>query len=520
MGPFAPRTMLESKTTSPAILFPRFERWGLPIVVAMAGLRLVMAAVVPLSPDESYYWLWTRPVQLSYLDHPGMVGWWIWAGVHLLGDTALGVRIPAVLSALLTSALVWNSGQVAWGSREAGARAAIWLNATILFNASGVLMTPDAPLLLFWSVAVWAIVHLVDDGRARWLYVAAIACGLGAISKYTMGLIVPGAVATFLIFPNLRRWLGSIHFWLALVLGLCCTAPVMLWNRANGWASIHKQFDHAFSSGVTHPLTDFVRFVVAQAGLITPLLFLLVLWGSGWALAAGWMRRRADWFLLGALSLPIIVFFAAHALENVVQAHWPGPAYIGGAIAAAGIPAMGLTRRGWRWFLVAAPALGLAMTLVVFFQAATALLPVPTITDPTKRLAGWDTLAAATQQARDAHPGAFLFVAKHEVSGILSFRLADHPDVFIVGGPMRPSFYGAEDVAQLLGHDGILVSNSREGDTHNYDSYFEHLTPLAEVTLLWGGRVADHYRLTLGQGYRGGLFVEGDGYGGIWDKPK
>ena len=254
---------------------------------------------------------------------------------------------------------------------------------------------------------------------------------------------------------------------------------------------------------------------------MTPLVFLFLLWASGWTLAAGWMRKRAQWFLLGAISLPIIIFFAAHSLENVVQAHWPGPAYLGGAIAAAGVPyASGLTRRGWRWLLVAAPALGLVMTLIVFFQAATALIPIPTITDPTKRLAGWDDLAAATQQARDTHPGAFLFASKHEVAGILSFRLADHPTVFLIGAPMRPSFYSADAVAQLLGQTGILVTGFKEDDPHLMASHFERMTPLTEVPLIWGGRLADRYRITLTEGYRGGLFAQGDGYPGKLDTVK
>ena len=139
-------------------------------------------------------------VQLSYIDHPGMVGWWIWCGVHLLGDTALGVRLLAVGSSLVVSLIVWDAARTAWGSREAGARAAIWLNATILFNAAGVLMTPDAPLILFWTLALWSLVRLAHDGNPRWLYAAGLACGLGAVSKYTMGLILPGAVVTFLAF--------------------------------------------------------------------------------------------------------------------------------------------------------------------------------------------------------------------------------------------------------------------------------------------------------------------------------
>src|ERR1700761_1957146 len=94
----------------------------LPAWLAPAGLaaltlaRLAVAALAPITPDESYYWLWTRPLQLSYLDHPGMVAWWIWASTALLGDTTLGIRLPAVLSSLVVTALIWDCGRRAFAS--------------------------------------------------------------------------------------------------------------------------------------------------------------------------------------------------------------------------------------------------------------------------------------------------------------------------------------------------------------------------------------------------------------------
>ncbi len=118
-----------------------------------------------------------------------------------------------------------------------------------------------------------------------------------------------------------------------------------------------------------------------------------------------------------------------------------------------------------------------------------------------------------------SHPGTFLFAAKHELAGILSFRMPDHPTVFLIGGPMRPSFYSGAAVARLRGQSGLLITDFKSGDMGYLAPYFDKMTLLAEVPLLWGGRVADRYRVFLCQGYRGGIFVEGDGYHGAVDKP-
>jgi 4-amino-4-deoxy-L-arabinose transferase-like glycosyltransferase len=471
-----------------------------------------------LSPDEAYYWLWTRPLQLSYFDHPGMVAWWMWAGIHVFGDTAFGARFPVLVSTLLVTALVWDAARIAWQDRAAAARAALWLNATLLFGVAGILMTPDTPLILFAAAVLWAILRLHEEGRARWLYVAGLGFGLGAISKYTMGLLVPGALVTFLAFPRLRHWFASIHLWLALALGALCTLPVFIWNSRNDWASFAKQSGHAFTSDVAHPLANLGGFLASEVAIVTPILFVFVVWAATWALVAGWRHQRADWFLLGATSLPVLIFFAIHALTSLVQAHWPGPAYLGATVAATGAPMVAAARGHARRWIAAAPILGLAITGLVYFQAATALLPIPVRIDITKHLGDAHPLAAAVQQARQAHPDAFLLVTKHETAGLVSFDLPDHAVTFEIDSRVRPSTYDAAAVAALKGHDAIVIATAKD-ELDFLPRYFNGVTPLGSVALHWGGRRADQYRLVLAQGYRGGLIVQGDGYPGQTDNP-
>ncbi|WP_158240626.1 ArnT family glycosyltransferase [Telmatospirillum siberiense] len=503
-------------STSSRRLLP-IERWTLAALLAIFLLRLTVAGLAPLSSDEAYYWQWTRPLQLSYFDHPPMVALWIWPGIHLLGDTTLGVRLAAILGSMATTLVIWDATRIAFASRPAGAVTALWLNAALLFSASGVVMTPDAPLLLCWAVALWAVIRLVNGGGVRFLYVLGLALGLGAISKYTIALILPGIAATVLLYPQLRRWLLSIHLWLAALLALACTTPVLLWNSRNHWASFAKQLNHAFATDIPDPAKNLLTFVGSQIGLLTPLLFVFALWGMGWALLAGWRRNRPEWFLLGATSLPILIFFTLHTQSGVVQSHWSGPAYLGGLMAAVGGILHSPRRRFSGWFR-AAPLLGGAIVLVVYFQAATALLPLPPAIDALKRLGGWDTLASAVQTERQAHPGSFLFTQKHEATGPVSFHLPDHPPVFLEGH-IRPSYYSAAEVLSLKGRNGIFITRARDDGARDLEGYFTRVTLLRRVELRWGKQPADSYNLYLAEDYRGGLFVFGPGYDGDRDAP-
>jgi hypothetical protein len=450
-----------------------------------------------------------------------MVAYWIWPGTLLFGDTAFGVRLAAVLASVATSFFVWDGTRVAFSSRPAAALALLWLNCMLLFGATSVIITPDSPLLFFWSMALWGLIRTIETGRAWPLLCAGLALGLGAISKYTMALILPGLVVTFLLFRPLHLWWRRPAAWGAVALAALCLTPLLLWNLANHGASFAKQLGHAFGTQIIHPLDNLSRFLGSQIGLVTPLIFVFCLYGMVWSLLTGWRRNRPSWFLLGTTSFPILLFFIWHTRSGVVQAHWAGPAYLSGLMAAVGgWTAAGMQRGGrlgQRAFRFA-PALGMAMTLLVFFQATTALLPIPMKADALKRLGGWDELAQGVEEERRAHPGVFLFTQKHEPTGPVSFHLADHAPVFLQG-PIRPSYVSAQEILALKGRTGLFITRVRDDGAKDLGPYFDKVVWLRRVDMHWGGRMADAYNLYLAENYHGGLFVVGDGFEGTRDDP-
>jgi len=482
------------------------------MVLGLTALRAVVAGNALLSGDEAYYWLWSRRLQLSYFDHPGMAAWWLALSTALAGPSELGVRLPSILSAALVSVLVFDTARLAFEDAWAGLWAAILINATVLFAASAVTATPDAPLLVFWSAALWAMVNLLKSGRPPWLYVLGAALGLGFASKYTMVLIAPGIVAVFLLFPQGRAWLRQRHFWQAIGLAVVCTLPVLVWNMLHDWVSIKKQLAHSFDAEVADSGKNLATFLATQVGVMTPLILPLCLGGMGWALWAGWRTRRPEWFLLGTCSAPVLAFFINHSLGGLVQPHWSGPAYLAAAMAAAGGWRILGQRAGprLRRMVLAAPVLGFAMVGVSYLQMATAWLPIPVKMDTLSRLGGWDRLAGLVAEQMEAHPDAFVFVQKHEISGLLTYYIPGHPIAFLAGSagvPRIPS-YDAEDVATLAGRNGLFVTKASFRGVEDAGRNFAGMRMVASLERAWGGRVIDTYEIWLGEGYRPGGFEE------------
>ena len=60
------------------------------IVGGLIVLRLVAAAMTPLTFDEAYYWAWSKQLAGGYYDHPPMVALVIRLGTLIAGDTGAG----------------------------------------------------------------------------------------------------------------------------------------------------------------------------------------------------------------------------------------------------------------------------------------------------------------------------------------------------------------------------------------------------------------------------------------------
>ena len=371
-------------------------------------LRLVLSAVLPLAPDEAYYWVWSRALAPGYLDAPPMVAWWIRLGTALGGETTLGVRLLAALAAAAGALLLADAGGRLWPRIPGtGLRAALLISATPLLGVGAIIMTPDTPLMFFWTLALWALARVpaaeaADTGKAGggiWFLVAGVAVGCALDAKYTALFLPIGVLIWLMTVPAMRPWLVRPAPWLAALIALLIFAPVLLWNVANGGASFLKQGGRLgdFVSGRAWQFE--AELIGGQIGLASPLIWLLCVAGL-WAALRGLAGKNADRrgaALVLATTLPAALIFLIHALGDRVQGNWPAILYPGAALAAGA-----LTGLGGRPARLLRPAviLGAVFTLAIYAQALWGVLPIPPARDPTAlQMAGWRSLSAAVAGA-------------------------------------------------------------------------------------------------------------------------
>ena len=150
----------------PHILVPAFPNLRiLYFVSAITALRLFVAAKTGLVFDEAYYRLWALVPSFGYYDHAPMVAWWIALGRGIIGDSSLGIRLLAPLSAGVGSLLLWRTTALLFNDKAAD-RAVIFFNAMLIVSLGSVVITPDIPSVFFWGLTLWALAELRNSGNA------------------------------------------------------------------------------------------------------------------------------------------------------------------------------------------------------------------------------------------------------------------------------------------------------------------------------------------------------------------
>ena len=330
-------------------------------VAALIVLRAIMAAWLPLSADEAYYWLWSKHLAAGYYDHPPVIAFLIRFCTFLFGDTAFGVRLGGVLLSALTSWFVWRSAQLILGDERRAALAALLFNLTLMIGVEMLAATPDTPSIAATAAFLFCLAKVQATRKGHWWIWAGVAAGLGLLSKYSGFFVGAGGLVWLLASPSARSWLKTPWPWAGGVLALVLFLPNLWWQSQHHWMTFAFQFGRVTGGHLTARFL--IEFVGAQLGLATPFILALAILGA-WQ-----MRARDDRFLLLALIAPALIYFLIHALHDRVQGNWPGFLYP--MLSPSWLPiAISSRVRGWRKWCTRAGGAGCCAALLLLTYAA------------------------------------------------------------------------------------------------------------------------------------------------------
>ena len=455
--------------------------WAL--VLGFAALHLLLGLYLPLVEDETYYQLWASVPSAGYYDHPPMIAWWIAVGQWAFGETVLGVRVMSVLASALATLLTYRIGWVFTKDVRVAFAAALWGKAMVPFAVLGFAATPDAPSVLFWTAAVWALAEVLCGGSRNWWLAVGVFAGLGVLSKLTDLFFGLSLVIWLLAARDGRRWLGVWQVWLGAALGILTILPFLWWNYQHDWVGLERQFGRIGTPG-HFVLGDFLSFFGSIILLMTPLIFWLALRS---------VARRETPRVLIWLAAPIFIYLSYHATKTLAGGQWLVPTYPALAVMAA-ITAP----KGWiaKW---AAPlGFGLAaVVLIMGFWPGKVFFPGH---NPFTQVRGWAPVTAELQDIATKNDVKWIATEAYGLTGQLHHRLTPLGyEVRAVTAPQRYLFLPPIG-ASLCDAPALFVSRMAHPDGV---PYFAHSEPGPDIIRREEDIVLMRYHTAIVSGLRG-----------------
>ena len=274
------------------------------------AMNVIAGTILELADDEAYYWFFSWNLDWGYFDHPPMIALLVKLGSWLGGE--LGVRFFSILLQPLYLYLFWTLVHPPEATSKEAFLYCLVCFAMPMLQLYGLLALPDAPLLFFTVVFLWAFKRFSE--RDSWLHVVLLGVSMALLmySKYH-GLLV-------ILFVLCSRWriLLSPKIYCAAGLGILLYFPHLWWQYSHGFPSIRYHLVDRHAIGFT---TRYIGNTILNLLVVFNPLF-LVHYGRG---LGRQIRERHNttytWLLLG-----FVVFFTLSAFRYATQPQWMLPA--------------------------------------------------------------------------------------------------------------------------------------------------------------------------------------------------
>ncbi len=470
-------------------------------------LRLVYAAVLPIAPQEAYYWNYSRHPALSYFDHPPMTAYLIKL-TTLLGSSSFSVHLAAILLSVLMSLAIYKLAESLFDDKTA-----FWgvvaINLAFIYALGSLIITPDVPMMLFWVLGMIACHKITKGGGIRWWILLGIFLGAGFDSKYTMVFAALGVVLFFLFSRERLRYFFTPGPYIAFIFAFAAFLPVLVWNYRYDWASFLFQTGRR-AQEMTEFRPDFffgfIGTIIGIYGIVTlPMLIVGMLDSIKRAIA----KKETRHALLIWFSLPLLLFLLPVAARSWVKMNWTAPAFIGLFVAGAAYYQEYSTSKKWVriWGKVSVAFLGVSFIVVhVIF-----ILPGIYLGEGDYTV-GWNELASKVDSSRAGLPQPhFICGYEYKIASMLAFHLPGHPETVsnnIVGRPgLQFDFWADPDT--LIGYNAIFIYDDRVAykTPERLSSFFDSVASEEILTVKKGGKKLADFHIFICYGYKGPIEV-------------
>jgi 4-amino-4-deoxy-L-arabinose transferase-like glycosyltransferase len=436
------------------------------VIIGVTILRAIVLTQTSLVPDETYYWDWSRFLSFGYFDHPPMIAWLTYLSTAVLGDTLAGIKTVPLVGGLGISIVLYFLGRRFLES-ESGIILLILLgNFTLVFAIGGLILTPDIPMVFFWSLALLFAYEALFKGNDRAWPVLGVAMGLGLLSKYVFVLFGLALFLVIILGKNHSKLLRSWKPWTALLIAFLVYLSNIIWNMQNDWISYRFQLGHgSHDPDIWRRLQYFSEYVGSQVGLLSPLVFITLILATIFILK----HIRSDKRLLFLLVFTYVpwLFFAYISWSRRVEANWPAPAMMTAIILVVWYWEKSKENKGLRRFIHSGILFSFFTTLIITTHSLFPFLPIEPQRDRTYEARDWKSLTAQVYQLRkqvDPTLKLPLCANSYQLTSLLAYYSPDQPRTFALNVDSRLNHYALlAQRAEALQDTFLFVEELQKG---------------------------------------------------------
>ena len=393
------------------------------VLKSVFTIAVIQSGLIGLGPDEAQYWTWSQELDWGYYSKPPGIAWQIFLGTLFFGDTEFGVRFVAVLISFLLSIAVYFLARASRLTETASFWAGTAIALSPLGFMSSLLATTDGGLVLFWTLACIVIAKSLSEEKLPNYYLLGLIILCGAVFKWPIYILWVFVLIGCVVVPTLR----SPHVFSGIAVSLLGFFPSLIWNVNHEWATFRHVLStmlggHAKESGTTPLLKgNFLEFVGAQASLLSPILFVLLI------IALVHMLRNIKTIdkaivFCGGVTLLLLGVYSTLSLFMKMQGNWCIFAYPTGAVLLAWYC---LERVAWgKLWLAAGVAFSIILSVLAMgipFAQTNGIGHIPYKISPFRHNVGWKRLDDDLKEVGYDPQKDFLFGDKYQTASLLSF---------------------------------------------------------------------------------------------------
>lgn len=407
-----------------------------------------------LNPDEAQYWTWSQELDWGYYSKPPGIAWMIRLGTFLLGNTELGVRLPAVIIGFFIPLAVFYLARSCGLSQKISTWAGILTAFTPVGILGSLFATTDPGFILFWTLGCGVLAQAVASRNAPRYELLGLLIFAGALFKWPIYYLWGIAGVLAVIYPFFRTTCAFMGILISL-LGLL---PSLYWNLGHDFATFkHVWFTLPFTGQTGTPPSkgNPLEFIAAQVAFASPVIFILLL-ASLYTLFRDRKQSppMSGVFFCGILSAAILLLHICLSVFKKMQGNWSVYAY----------PPAFVVLSWFLWTKLKAPKVwitfGLGTSLI--FSAIVMFLFIPYKLNPFRENMGWRQLPLALEQAGYIPSQAFLFSDSYQMASLLSFYGPEQKRAYFLNltGRRKNQFsYWPGMGEKEKGHTGFFVAS-------------------------------------------------------------